>query len=142
MDVDSKPPPDQFHLKIYNKATPYLFKLKDPIYRQKLEKLNEKIVKNNVETKKPTMDYLIPLPTITETIELYEQAKDDEDGAKMNLLTETWQAQVKKDSFPKKWEELFSKTQQFQPTGDGGISYGGGIQLEDSEDVAHTCEKA
>lgn len=137
MQVDSKPPPDQFHLKMYNRATSYLSELKDPICRQKIEKMNEKIVKNNVETKKSTMDYLIPLSTITETMELYEQAKDNKDGAKMDLLAETWQAQVRRDSFPKKWEELFPKSQQFQPAGDGGMSNGGGIQLEDSEDVAH-----
>lgn len=54
----------------------------------------------------------------------------------MNVLAETWQAQVERDTFSKEWKELLPKTQQIQPT-NGGISYCGGIQLEDSEDVAH-----
>lgn len=137
MEIDSKPPPDQFHLNMYNKATAYLFRLKDPISLQKISKINQKITMNNVKTEKPKTDYLIPLETITKTMSLYEQAKLDKDGVTMNVLAEIWQAQVERDTFPKEWEGLFSKTQQIQPSGDGGISYGGGIQLEDSEDVAH-----
>lgn len=137
MKIDSKPPPNQFHLNIYNKATPYLFRLKDLISLQKISKINQKIIMNNVKTEKPKTDYLIPLETITKTTSLYEQAKLNKDGVTMNVLAKTWQAQVERDTFPKEWEGLFSKTQQIQPSGDGGISYGGGIQLEDSEDVAH-----
>lgn len=92
---------------------------------------------NNVKTEKPKTDYLIPLEAITKTISLYEQAKLDKNGVTMNVLAETWQAQVEKDNFSKEWEGLFFKTQQIQPSSDGGISYGGGNQLEDSKDVAH-----
>lgn len=88
MYIYSKPPLDQFHLKIYDKVTPYLFKPKDPIFYQKVEKLNKKIVKYNLKTKKSKSDYLILLITIIKTIALYKQIKDDKDRASINLLVE------------------------------------------------------
>lgn len=68
MEVDFKPQPNQFHLKMYNKATPYLFNLKDPIDCQRIEEMNEKIVKTILKLE----NQLIPLLTIIKTLKLYE----------------------------------------------------------------------
>lgn len=53
------------------------------------------------KNKKPKMGFFIPLETIEQTMRVYEQAKSDKDEVKMNVLAETWQAQVKRDTFPK-----------------------------------------
>lgn len=89
MDIDSKPPPNVFHLNMYKTATQYLFKFKDPTFFQKISMINKKITKNNVETGIPKIDYLISLETILQTIDLYEQASLEEDRVTMNILVET-----------------------------------------------------
>ena len=53
----------------------------------------------------------------------------------MNSLAENRQTRVNENSFSEKWEQLFWKTQTFQPAGDNRISFGGGIYLEYSEDI-------
>lgn len=45
------------------------------------------------------MSFFIPLETIEQIIKVYEQAKSDKDKVKMNVLVETWQAQVKRNTF-------------------------------------------
>lgn len=110
MDIDSKPPPNAFYLNMYKTATQYLFKFKDPTSSQKISMINKKITKNNVETRKLKLDYLIPLEIIMQTMDLYEQARLKEDGVTMNVLAEIWQAQVERDTFPKEWKELLPKT--------------------------------
>ena len=101
MEIDSSIPPDQYHLDKYREATPYLFQLEDPSSLQNISKINKKIATYNVKNKKPKMGFFIPLETIEQTMRVYEQAKSDKDEVKMNGLAETWQAQVKRDTFPK-----------------------------------------
>lgn len=137
MDIDSKPQPDEFYLNIYEIATPYLSKLKDINSAKKVMKLNERIEAHNLQNNKPKMDLIIPLKTIAKTLVLYEEAKENNAEAKMNSLAEIWAMQVERDSFPKEWKKLFRKSQSFQPAAEGGISCGGGIQLEDSQGAAH-----
>ena len=137
MDIDPKPQPDEFYLNIYKMATPDIFKLKDTNSAKKVMKLNKRIEAHNFQNNKPKMDFLIPLKTIAETMILYEDAKENNAEAKMNSLAEISEIQVERDFFPKEWKKLFRKFQSFQPVADGGISCGGGIQLEDSQDAAH-----
>lgn len=72
IDIDFQPPPNAFYLNMYKTVTQYLFKFKDPTSSQKISIINKKITKNNVETGKQKLDYLIPLEIIMQTIDLYE----------------------------------------------------------------------
>lgn len=101
IDIDFKPSPNVFYLKKYKTATLYLFKFQDPTSSQKILTINKKITKNNVETRKPILDNFVPLETIWQTMDLYKQTRLEEDGIMMNVLAETWQAQVERDTFPK-----------------------------------------
>lgn len=89
MDIDSKPSPNAFYLKMYKTVTPYLFKFQDPTSSQKILTINKKIIKNNVETGKPKLDYLILIKTIMQTMNLYEQARLEENRVTMNVLAKT-----------------------------------------------------
>lgn len=132
MEEDVKPRPDEFYLKIYERATPDMFKLKNANSAKKVMRLNEKIEAHNLQNSRSKMDFLIPLNTIANTWVLYEEAEKNNQEAQMNKLAEVWAAQVERDYFPTEWKRLFSKSQS--PAADGG---GVGIQLKDSQGAAH-----
>lgn len=89
MDINFKPPTNVFYLNIYKTAILYLFKFQDPTSFQKRLTIKKKITKNNFETKKSEQDFLIPLETIMQIMDLYKQANLKEDGVTMNVLVDT-----------------------------------------------------
>lgn len=90
IEINSKLAPNLFYLNIYNKVIFYLFWLKNLIFFQKILKINQKIIMNNIKIEKPKTNYLILLKTITKIMSLYKQAKLDKDRVTINVLIEIW----------------------------------------------------